>query len=613
MIQGVPETICERCPGRRLKRVPPETHALVRYDKELRKLKPGDRLSKQARHAEVLLFHPEFKLHFKDILAEVPNGNVRFTLSLDCVVTDASTLRARMADGVDQGALSTREVGENIESDIQTALREIGSRRDLTKSAFWEAVDQEILQWLTEDRQIGSEWGIRIEGARLRRVITEEEYLEQNRAEQEFRQKLQGIADDTKISDAAAASRLDIALAEIEANKQERIRSLLTEEEKEKSQTEQVNIFLQLYGLPARASVSRSWWFKPLLKVALLVVVAAAAWMLREPAFSNAGGFCYDNGWYGPAFHFYSWASNADLDDVQWHRMVEKCAKRGRGELPKAFVRRYTGLIASEENAGKHSRAILHNYLGNAYLLTAKSDTDSEAARQYERALQLAPELVSPLMNLGIIRARLGKLEEAEDYMRRYLEECPDDGLGWNNLGWLYLKAEKWDDAADALRKALQRAPTSDEACRGLGHVYFHCGDETVALAQYQRALILNEDQPQVVKTRVETLKWKLWKGNLGGGFVTRGFEGAHREPRGPRDWRIRAEELLSKAREKGRAGEPNREWAVRALCAFEQSLILKPDQGDVHRQVEQLRAFLTGESKSPGLHSLETKGAAGK
>jgi len=209
----------------------------------------------------------------------------------------------------------------------------------------------------------------------------------------------------------------------------------------------------------------------------------------------------FDCGDYVKAFHTYCQASDLDLDNIHIHRSIEKCAKAG--SLENLFIERYRTLLADHTN-----NAILHNYLGNAYLMIDSFDIDGEASEQYRKALELDPQFSPPLNNLAIISYRKKNFDEAERLFEEYLNFCPHDAHGWANLGRLYLAllikdpddSNIADTAESIFRKSIQLLPESSSTHKLLGQLYQIMKRQADALSSYQRALLLNRNQPLVQK-----------------------------------------------------------------------------------------------------------------
>ena len=228
------------------------------------------------------------------------------------------------------------------------------------------------------------------------------------------------------------------------------------------------------------------------------------------PAQEDEALMLFDAKNYAGAFHAYCRASDADLDNVNLHRRIEKCARLGH--LQERFLERYLDLANQQPD-----NAILRNYLGNAYLMLDPSDTKGKAKEQYEEVFRLDPNFAPSLNNLGIIAYRQGNWAKAESCFKRYLDACPEDATGWVNLGLLYVAMVEKDSndvsaagvAESAFRKAIQFHPGLASAHKGLGRLFTATERKAEALTAYQYSLMLNRDQPEV-RRQVELLQRDL-------------------------------------------------------------------------------------------------------
>lgn len=217
----------------------------------------------------------------------------------------------------------------------------------------------------------------------------------------------------------------------------------------------------------------------------------------------------YDGKDYAGAFHKYVQLSDADPGNLDLHRRIEECARRGN--LHKPFLDRYLSLAQQHP-----TNAVFYNYLGNAYLMIDPSDADDQALVYYENALRMDTNLAVPLANLGILAFRAGQTNEAEALFRRYVEAFPNDSQGWVNLSLPYIaevRAVTNDihsatEAESALRTALRLEPASAPAYKALGRLLAATGRKNEALNAFQRSLALNYEQADV-RQQVELLSWE--------------------------------------------------------------------------------------------------------
>jgi tetratricopeptide (TPR) repeat protein len=107
----------------------------------------------------------------------------------------------------------------------------------------------------------------------------------------------------------------------------------------------------------------------------------------------------------------------------------------------------------------------------------AADDADA-AARHAERALELTPPGDASLwLLLGRSRALLGRVDLAEEALRRGIDLAPDDSAGYYYLGRLYDEINLPARAVTMLEKALQLSPSFIDAARDLGSALLHQGD----------------------------------------------------------------------------------------------------------------------------------------
>jgi protein O-mannosyl-transferase len=135
----------------------------------------------------------------------------------------------------------------------------------------------------------------------------------------------------------------------------------------------------------------------------------------------------------------------------------------------------------------------------NLALAASQEGRAEEAVRLYRQALPLAEQepvvLIRLLGNLGIELARLGRLEEAEQALRRAVTIQPWPTLR-NDLAAILTVRGKLDEAEALLRAVLADAPDQGEALTSLGKLRLMRGDPASALPLLDRAVALDPDVP---------------------------------------------------------------------------------------------------------------------
>lgn len=184
-----------------------------------------------------------------------------------------------------------------------------------------------------------------------------------------------------------------------------------------------------------------------------------------------------------------------------------------------------------------------HNHLGHAL---AAAGQDDEAARQFERALELNPNSPEALNNYGALLARRGRPDAAAEAFARALElvpqlphardnlamaltqagrpqeaivhfaelarERPSDAEVHRHLGVALAMSGRYTEAVSALQRAVDLAPNDARARNALGAALGSLGREDEALAQYQRAVQLD---PRLFEARSNLGRTLLQTGRI--------------------------------------------------------------------------------------------------
>lgn len=115
-----------------------------------------------------------------------------------------------------------------------------------------------------------------------------------------------------------------------------------------------------------------------------------------------------------------------------------------------------------------------------------------EAAREaYRRVLDIDPDNVIGLVNLGATEFRLGNHKEAERLLRRSLELRPDNPSAWLNVGIIYLEEDRAMEALAAIAQAVVYAPNDPTARNYLGVAAGRNGWFDAAESELRRAIEL--------------------------------------------------------------------------------------------------------------------------
>jgi tetratricopeptide (TPR) repeat protein len=127
----------------------------------------------------------------------------------------------------------------------------------------------------------------------------------------------------------------------------------------------------------------------------------------------------------------------------------------------------------------------------------------AEARQSFERATNLHASypdtLANAWNNLGLISAHEGRTEEAIGYFQQALQLSPDHIVALGNLGSAYRQLKRWDDARRAYERALAVNADDPEANYGLGMVFAQTDDTTRALEHFLWALKSRPAYPEAL------------------------------------------------------------------------------------------------------------------
>lgn len=138
--------------------------------------------------------------------------------------------------------------------------------------------------------------------------------------------------------------------------------------------------------------------------------------------------------------------------------------------------------------------------LGSVYL---EHQNNAKARDAFERVVQLSPAFPSTLPsawnNLGLLALRDGRPADAIRHFQKALQLSPDYLIALTNLGNAYRQEKQWDDARKALERAITVGPDDPEANYSLGMVLAQLNQTDQAYDYLQRALRLRPDYPEAL------------------------------------------------------------------------------------------------------------------
>jgi tetratricopeptide (TPR) repeat protein len=108
----------------------------------------------------------------------------------------------------------------------------------------------------------------------------------------------------------------------------------------------------------------------------------------------------------------------------------------------------------------------------------------------FRQVLAREPDNAGALNYLGYMLAERGeRLDESVGYLKKALEQEPDNGSFLDSLGWAYFKAGKLDLAEENLRRAADQLKINSVIQEHYGQLLFKVGRFEDAIAAWNRAL----------------------------------------------------------------------------------------------------------------------------
>lgn len=129
-----------------------------------------------------------------------------------------------------------------------------------------------------------------------------------------------------------------------------------------------------------------------------------------------------------------------------------------------------TGGVAAQENDGKFVPEIAREAAAEGQALFQRRDYD-RARKAYRKALDLAPDNLVVLINLGVIEFYAGNNEAAQKLLQRALQLKLDAAPAWLTLGIIAMEQNQLDEALAALSQATWLEPRNARARNYLGVV----------------------------------------------------------------------------------------------------------------------------------------------
>jgi len=121
---------------------------------------------------------------------------------------------------------------------------------------------------------------------------------------------------------------------------------------------------------------------------------------------------------------------------------------------------------------------------GNEFIQAGELE---KAVDEYKKALEIEPENVDALTNLGVVYYNLGRLDEAIDQYSKALAIAPDDADIHSNLAAAYVQTNQFDKALEEYQTAVTLNPDLAEAHFGLGVIYVQFDQKDKAIQAFEK------------------------------------------------------------------------------------------------------------------------------
>jgi Flp pilus assembly protein TadD len=145
----------------------------------------------------------------------------------------------------------------------------------------------------------------------------------------------------------------------------------------------------------------------------------------------------------------------------------------------------------------------LHFQLGNALYDQGKR---TEAEIEYQKAIDLKPDYVKALVNLGVVLNEGAESEKALTYFDRALVLAPQDITVLCNKAQALYALQRYPEAIDLYRKSLELEPNNQLPHYLLGVAFADAGIYREAIAEWERVVAI-DPTTEAAKTAAEGIK----------------------------------------------------------------------------------------------------------
>jgi arylsulfatase A-like enzyme/Tfp pilus assembly protein PilF len=154
----------------------------------------------------------------------------------------------------------------------------------------------------------------------------------------------------------------------------------------------------------------------------------------------------------------------------------------------------------------EHDSVPIHYLLGLNYYRTKDF---ASSVTEFKRALELSPNYMLAVFNLGLANAALGDDAEASKYLKRTLELDPTNFGAAFDLGVTYLHQNMIPASTEAFRQSVTINPDFAPGYKALGEMLVYAGKVDEGLKELRKAVRLDPEDPRNHEALAKALEAK--------------------------------------------------------------------------------------------------------
>lgn len=175
---------------------------------------------------------------------------------------------------------------------------------------------------------------------------------------------------------------------------------------------------------------------------------------------------------------------------------IESVAAKGASKTSDASSTQTTTGISTNVSTNSITQEIPWEGKLKACLAKAKDEFDRQDYLQsentFQEALKISPDDYFALSNIGVVEFQLGKMTEAEDFLKRASTKVTNSSFALTTLGIVHYRQQRMDDAEKVLKKAVAINQQDFTAHNYLGIVLAASGKGKAGEEEIMKAIEIN-------------------------------------------------------------------------------------------------------------------------